>query len=514
MEKYLCEYTCFSRKGWSRQLESRDTKEVDKIMRKINKISLIIPPENFFSSQTFKDKISSLIGYFRTGGIHAGSAWPPLGILYLGAVLKEAGYAVSALDAAVKGWYFDKIERWVKKEDPDVVGISTLTANFLHGIEIARRIKEASPEVKTVVGGYHATFMADQTLKKFPFIDLVVRGEAEETIVDTLLALEGKKKFSEVDGISYRSNKRVVHNRPAKFITNLDELQKPDRSLIEDEYVNTIGPVSLAAGKFTTIITSRGCPQRCTFCSCTAFRKNISKFRSPDGVVEELEELTAQGYEDIGIVDDSFTIVKKRVEKICELIKEKHLEFNWWCDSRVDFVDHEMFLKMKKAGCSAVFFGLESGNQRILDYYQKGITPQQSIRAVDAAKKAGLNVTGTFIVGATVETKSEVINTLEFAKRLDMDAVGIGPLWVYPGAQIWDELVAKNQELQERYWASGFVPVELGMCEYSKEWLENAIGKTLREFYLNPLFISRQVIKSFRDPYRRKVVTNIIDSHL
>jgi len=482
-------------------------KRDDKRMRKIKKVSLINPPQYFFVPRTFKDKISILIEYLRTGVINAGSAWPPLGILYLGAVLKEAGYEVSVLDAAVKGWYYDKIERWMKKEDPDVVGISTLTANFSHGIEIARRIKEASPEVKTVVGGYHATFMADRTLKKFPFVDVVVRGEAEEIIVDTLLALEGKKKLSEVDGISYRFGKRIVHNRPAKLITNLDELPKPDRSLVEDEYTNTIGPASFAAGKFTTIITSRGCPHRCTFCSCTAFRRNICKFRSPENVVDELEELTVQGYEDIGIVDDSFTIVKKRVEKICELIEEKHLKFNWWCDSRVDFVDYDMFLKMKKAGCEAVFFGLESGNQRILDYYKKGITPQQSIRAVKAAKKAGINVTGTFIIGATIETKSEVINTLEFAKRLDMDAVGIGPLWVHPGAQIWDELVAKNPELQERYWESGFVPVELGMCEYSQEWLIDAIGKTLREFYLNPLYISRELIKSFKDPYRRKVIS-------
>lgn len=476
-------------------------------MRKIKKVCLINPPQYFSAPQTFKDKISIFIEYLRKGVINAGTAWPPLGILYLGAVLKGAGYEVSILDAAVKGWYYDKIERWMKKEDPDVVGISTLTTNFSHGMEITRRVKEASPEVKTVVGGYHATFMAEQTLRKFPFVDVVVRGEAEGAILDILLAFEGEKKLSEVDGIFYKHKKRIVHNRPRKPIANLDELPIPDRSLVEDEYVNTIGPVSFAAEKFTTLITSRGCPFRCTFCCCTAFRNNICKFRSPESVVDELEELTEQGYEDIGIVDDSFTLDKKRVKKICELIEEKRLKFHWWCGSRVDFVNYDMFLKMKKAGCGAVFFGIESANQRILDYYRKGVTPQQSIRAVKAARKAGLNVTGTFIVGASVETKREVINTLEFTKRLGMDAIGIGPLWVYPGAHVWDELVAKNPGLHEKYWESGFVPVELGMCQYSQEWLEDAIGKTLREFYLNPSYITQELIRIFKDPYRRKLIS-------
>jgi len=132
---------------------------------------------------------------------------------------------------------------------------------------------------------------------------------------------------------------------------------------------------------------------------------------------------------------------------------------------------------------------------------------KQSIRAVKAAKKAGLNVTGTFIVGASVETKREVINTLEFAKRLGMNAIGIGPLWVYPGAHVRDELVAKNPGLQEKYWESGFVPVELGMCQYSQEWLDDAIGKTLREFYLNPSYITQELIRIFKDPYRRKLIS-------
>jgi len=124
---------------------------------------------------------------------------------------------------------------------------------------------------------------------------------------------------------------------------------------------------------------------------------------------------------------------------------------------------------------------------------------------VKAAKKAKLNATGTFIVGAPIETKAEVLNTLKFAKNLGMDGVGIGPLWAYPGTQIWNEIVAKNPELH-KYWKTGFTPVEVGMCEYSKEWLENAIGKTIKEFYLNPLYIARISIRVLKDPYLREII--------
>jgi radical SAM superfamily enzyme YgiQ (UPF0313 family) len=469
------------------------------------KISLINPPSQFFAPMSLKDKVSLFLNFLKDGAVNAETAWPPLGVLYLGATLKEAGYEVSVLDAAVKGWYYDKIEEWIKKENPDVLGISALTPNFTQGMEIARRVKMEMPETKIVLGGYHATFMAEETLREFPFVDVVVRNEGEETLLDVLAAFKNKKKMNKIDGISYVHENKIVHNPKRKFAKHIDKIPIPDRSLVEDEYANTLAGMSFTTGKFTTIITSRGCPFRCTFCACTAFRGNMTSFRSPENVVDEIEQLIGQGYEDIGIVDDSFTLIRKRTEKLCELIKRRHLKFHWWCGSRVDSASYELFSKMKEAGCEAVFFGFENANQRILDYYNKRITPQQSIKAVRAAKKAKLNATGTFIVGAPIETKAEVINTLEFAKNLGLDGVGIGPLWAYPGTQIWDEIITKNPELH-KYWKTGFMPVEVGMCEYSLEWLTNAIGKTIKEFYLNPLYIVRESIKALKDPYLRKMV--------
>jgi radical SAM superfamily enzyme YgiQ (UPF0313 family) len=477
-------------------------------------IALGYLPESFSSPQSAGDRLRDLLLYFRTGEIRAGSAWPPLGLLYLASVLEEAGYEVSVLDAAVRGWDLERVEGWVRRKDPEVLGLSTFAGNLGHAVELARRVKETSPERKILLGGPQATFTADALLRKYPFVDLVVRGEGEGTILEAVRVLEGREEPGRVRGISYREGDRVVHSPPASPVPDLDALPRPDRSLLGAEYSNALGPLSFSSGRFTTVLTSRGCPHRCTFCSCTAFRGNLCKFRSPENLVGELEELAGEGYEEVGFVDDCFTLVRKRVERICELMRERRLDISWWCGTRVDAVSLELFREMRRAGCEAVFFGLESGSQRILDYYQKRITPQQSVRAVEAARKAGLNTTGTFIVGAPVETREEVLQTLRFAERLRMDAVGIGPLWVYPGTQLWNDLVSRNPELGERYWESGFVPVELGMCPYSKEWLLEAIGRTLRKFYLNPLYLSWQLFKTLRDPYRRRVLSERLSSLL
>ena len=478
------------------------------------KISLLNLPETFSVPQSLGDQLRDLLHYFRTGEIHAGSAFPPLGLLYLASVLKEAGYEVSVLDAAVKGWNLERVEKWVRKEDPEVLGLSTFAGNLGHVVELARRVKEARPELKIILGGPQATFTADPLLRKYSLVDLVVRGEAEEIIVGVLRVLEGKEEPGEVRGISYRVGDKVVHNPPAGPVLDLDSLPRPDRSLLGVKYSSTLGPLSFSSGKSTTVLTSRGCPYRCTFCSCMAFRGSLCKFRSPENVVGELEELEGEGYEEVGFVDDSFTLVRKRVERICELMRKRKLNLSWWCESRVDAVSLELFREMKRAGCEAVFFGLESGSQRILDYYQKRITPEQSVRAVEAARRAGLNTTGTFIVGAPVETREEVLQTLRFAGRLKLDAVGAGPLWVYPGTPLWGDFVSKHPGLGERYWESGFAPVELGMCAYSEEWLLKEIGKTLRRFYLNPLYFSDQLFRTLRDPYRRRVLSERLSSLL
>lgn len=177
-------------------------------------IALVYLPESFSSPQSAGDRLRDLLLYFRTGEIRAGSAWPPLGLLYLASVLEEAGYEVSVLDAAVRGWDLERVEGWVRRKDPEVLGLSTFAGNLGHAVELACRLKEASPERKILLGGPQATFTADALLRKYPFVDLVVRGEGEGTILEAVRVLEGREEPGRVRGISYREGDRVVHSPP------------------------------------------------------------------------------------------------------------------------------------------------------------------------------------------------------------------------------------------------------------------------------------------------------------
>jgi radical SAM superfamily enzyme YgiQ (UPF0313 family) len=473
------------------------------------KISLIYPPNNIpYDPHSLPHRLSNFFNFLFKGKIEASNTSPLLGILYLATILKEHEYEVSVLDSAVKGYSIDDTVRWVKKENPDIVGISMMIQNFLSGIETAKEIKE-NFETKIIVGGPHPTFVFNETLKEYPFIDIVVRGEAEETILDIVSAFQGRKKLKDINGISFINKKKIVNNPPRAIPLNLDKIPFPDRSFIKEGYTANLSGINFAAGKFTAVITSRGCPFGCTFCSATAFRKKICSFRSPENVVDEIELLVGQGYEEIGFVDDNFMLNRLRVEKICELIKKRRLKFYWWCEGRVDSVDYDILKMMKSVGCESIYFGIESANQHVLEYYKKHITAQQTIKAVNVSRKANLNVIGGFIVGAPVETKRDVMNTLDFARKLDIDVAQFSILGVHPGADLWKEMVGENPSLG-KYWKQGFTPVELNMCQFTKEWIDEMIVKTIKKFVFNADYMTKQAIKCFTDPYRLKMIRRMV----
>jgi radical SAM superfamily enzyme YgiQ (UPF0313 family) len=469
------------------------------------KICLVNPPQFFPSNaNSIKTRLSNLANFITKSEINASASCPPLGILYLGTILKNAGHEIYILDSAKKGWHFDKIIEWMKKKDPDVVGISVTVMNFLNSMKIAKMIRKVLPNSKIILGGPHPTFTADQILKEYPFIDVVVRGEADESILHLMSAFRGEKNLKDVDGISIVNNGKVIHTATAKAIQDLDKIPFPDRGLLDEEYINNMCGINFTTGKFTTILSSRGCPFGCTFCSCFSFRK-ICGFRSPENFINEIELLISQGYEEIGIVDDNFMLDRKRVEKICELIKKNGLKFHWWCEGRVKVTNYDLLKKVKSVGCETVLLGLESANQRILDYYRKNITPRDSIKTVKAAKKANVNTVGSFIVGAPIETKQEVTNTLTFMRKIGIDVPNLSPLGVNMGTYLWDQLTSNNPSLKS-YWKTGFIPAEIGLCEYDLKWLNTVIGKHMKKFVLNPNFLVRETKKVLTDPYLVKMV--------
>jgi anaerobic magnesium-protoporphyrin IX monomethyl ester cyclase len=239
--------------------------------------------------------------------------FPPMGILYLATSLSEDNYDVSLLDQFARGYSINQTLKWIKNEDPDILGFSTITTagTGITSAQIAKEVKEKiNPNIKILFGNYHATFNDTRILNKYPFIDACVRGEGEKTIVEIAENLEKGKNFEDIRGITYRNNGKIIRNEDRPLIENLDELPFPNRELLGDvEYKSRVEGLDMALGKFTSAISSRGCAYRCSFCSSSRFW-NKWRPRSPENIVEELSLLDNQGYENLLWVDDN--LEKKR----------------------------------------------------------------------------------------------------------------------------------------------------------------------------------------------------------
>jgi len=334
-------------------------------------------------------------------------------------------------------------------------------------------------------------------------VDIVVRGEGEYTSLDIARCLEKQRNIDKVKGITFRKNGRIVSNPDRPLNKDVDALPFPDRDLAGVQYKSAIFGVKINTRKFTTLLSSRGCPFNCSFCGIRKFTRTAWRPRSVENVMAELEYLQSEGYEQFLFADDNFTLDANRVSKLCRSIKKEGMDIEWFCDSRVDHVSYGMFREMVDAGCRCLFFGIESGNQRILDYYRKGITPEQSEKAVRKARKAGTDIiVGSFIVGAPDETRREIINTLQFANKLDIDVPDVNILGTQTGTDIWDDLVAKGLLNEDEQWEDEIciprdVPTPVPYDE-----VRNLIFDYFRAFYMNPRQLLTELLRTSKSSFR------------
>lgn len=435
------------------------------------------------------------------------TAWPPLGILYCAGTLKQAGVEVSLLDQPAKGFSLNQTVKWVKKEDPDIIGFSVLLSAAKEAPKIAERIKQENPNITVVFGSHHATFNAERILKKYPFVDIVVRGEGEQTSLEISQALKKHRNFDKIKGITFRKNSKIVSTPDRPLNKDVDLLPFPDRDLAKVQYVSAIFGAKINTKKFTTILSSRGCPFRCSFCGIRKFARGVWRPRSVENVMEELHYLQSEGYEQFLFADDNFTLDYKRVSKLCLRIKKEGMDIEWFADSRVDHVSYDMFREMVNTGCRCLFFGIESANQKILDYYKKGITPEQSEKAVQKARKAGTDIiVGSFIVGAPDETREEVIKTLEFANKLDIDVPDVNILGAHVGTDIWNDLVAKGLLEEEKQWEDEIcIPRDMP-TPVSYGEVRSLIFEYFRAFYLNPKQLLTELLRTSKSSFRLAAV--------
>ena len=441
------------------------------------------------------------------------TAWPPLGILYCAGVLQEAGIEVSLLDQPATRFSLDQAVGWVRRESPDVVGFSVLLSAAKEAPRIAERVKAENPDITVVFGSHHSTFNAERILWKYPFVDVVVRGEGEFTCVEVARCVEEQKGLDKVKGVTFRKNGRVVSNPDRPLNMDVDFLPFPDRDLAGVEYTSAIFGVKINSKKFTTLLSSRGCPFNCSFCGIRKFTRKVWRPRSVENVVAELEHLHSQGYEQFLFADDNFTLDAKRVSRLCRSIKKTGMDIEWFCDSRVDHVSYDMFRDMVKAGCRCIFFGIESGNQRILDYYKKGITLEQSERAVGKARKAGVDiVVGSFIVGAPDETRREIVNTLKFANRLDIDIPDVNILGAQSGTDVWNDLVAKGFLDEEEQWEDEICIPKDVPTPVPYEEVRSLVFEYFRAFYLNPKQLLTELLRTSKSSFRIAAAINNMPS--
>ncbi|HCP45184.1 MAG TPA: hypothetical protein DIU15_04035, partial [Deltaproteobacteria bacterium] len=352
---------------------------------------------------------------------------PPLGLLYVAAALEQQGYRVAVVDAPGEGLDQAAFLDRVRTLRPAVVGLSGMTP-MRH--QIARDLERVRPLCdRVVLGGVHATRFRDEALDEFPDVDALVVGEGEAPAAALMAWWNGGGKGAPPPGV-------VVRGQPfleAEVPRDLDALPWPARHLVPHDRYSYIFQ---AEGRFTTALSSRGCPFRCTFCDKTV-SGSAWRARSAEDVVNELEFIEGKfGISSVCFFDDNFTLRKKRVVAICEEILRRGLQIRWKCEARVDGVDETLANLMARAGCHVVAFGLESGNQSSLDFLKKDQSLEAARKSIRACRKAGMETVGYVLVGIPGETPESSLNTLHFVRDAGVDFIQFSTLSPFPGTEL------------------------------------------------------------------------------
>ena len=428
--------------------------------------------------------------------INGPSSYPPLGLLYIASSLEHDGHKVEIIDLSVRK---DTVEDLIKKLSLfDVIGFSVYYEDYIFVGKIVKKIKELNKKIPVIIGGPYCTFMKKHSLNEIPFADICVTGEGEEVIIDIVRFLNGKKKLSDIPGIFYREHGKIKNGRPLKIIKNLDSLHFPARHLIDKYEYGKISNLRLLKPKVTAMITSRGCPFKCRFCGRYG---NVIKGwgfrqRSAENVVEELIEIDKK-YGSVIIYDDCFLVDKKRSHKIMDSLIDAGTSIELMIEGiRVDSEDEELYKKMKKANVKLVSFGIESGNQDVIDFYNKNFTLEQASKAVRLSRKMGFLTLSTFILGgSSIETESHIENTIKFACSLPLDFVNFLPLYYQKGSALWLEEV-KNKKISEDEYTV-IADSRRGLGNFTPEELIEFRNSATRRFYLRPSYILDQVYQAF-----------------
>ncbi|MBU1975821.1 MAG: B12-binding domain-containing radical SAM protein [Nanoarchaeota archaeon] len=439
-----------------------------------------------------------------------GGHLPPLGLLTIAAVLEENGYSVEVIDGPVSGLDTRGVAKLAKKKKPGIIGISFLTASVYRAEELAKYLKKSMPDTPVIVGGHHTTILPKEVAKNKHF-DAGVMGEGEFTFLELIQKYkENPKLFKQPDellkiqGMVVKVKGKVKFSGTRPPISDLDALPFPARHLVDmKKYVPL--PNQYLRKPITNMVAIRGCPYQCTYCSNSAIFGRKIRFPSPERTVSEMEHLIDDyGIREISFWDDTFTVNKEWLHKVCDLIIKKKFDIIWSCYGRVNTVDLKLLRKMKKAGCWNIFYGLEAGDQKLLDIINKNITLQQIRNAIRWTKQAGIESRGSFMLALPGETPELARKTIDFACELDLDYAQFCITTPFPGTKLY-ETAKKYGKLDKKFdeyhiWSPVFVPYGYK----DKEEIEKMFKLAFRKFYMRPSYAWKQFrkIKTMEDVRR------------
>jgi anaerobic magnesium-protoporphyrin IX monomethyl ester cyclase len=453
----------------------------------IEKIVLINPP---LKSEDRYGKLAS-----------SGAVMPPLGLAILAAILRNNGYQVKIIDCEATRQNNNDVLKSINSWKPDVVGITAVTIAINKAAELAKQIKEMMT-VPVIIGGVHISALPSETMKQNPQFDIDVLGEGEITLIELLAKINGNETINSVPKIIFRDHlQNIIQTKTRDLIENLDTLPLPTLDLLPNlkKYYHP-SVFSFKRLPSFSFISSRGCPGVCTFCYHSLFG-NSYRTHSADYVLDAVERLINEyGVRDIVFYDDTFTVDRSRVIEFCTGISKRNIKLSWSANARVTTVDYELLCLMKKSGCWKIGYGVETGEQRLLNAMKKGITLAQIERAFQWTKEAKLLAHGYFMIGNIDDTKETIEKTRKFILQLPMDLLTVGRFTPTPGSEDYKRAFSKG------WFSNDLNKLSMHTIEYvpeglTKEYLDRSIKTIVKEFYLNPRKLSH-FIRLGLDPYK------------
>ena len=437
-------------------------------------------------------KVALIYPYVRDVYHKLGFLLPPLGLGYLAATSHSHGHEIEIIDLNLTE---DKALPDLRAFD--VIGISMDTTRYNRAREIAQAARKLKKTI--VVGGPHATFVEEELLKD-NVANYVVRGEGELAFLSLLDSLEKSDGANDVAGLSFMKGTRFFSTPERAPLDDLDSLPFPDRDALQIERYRKL---TLGGRHITSMITSRGCPYNCSFCSSTKFSGSAWRHRSALNIVDEIEVIVKK-YEfgAVCFLDDNFTLNPIRVIEVCQEILRRSIDIYWWCFSRGDIIikNEEMVKEMARSGCRYVFMGIESASENTLAQYGKKTRLDDSLMAIELLKSYGIETMGSFIIGWPDDTKKKIKKTIALSKRIGLGGAQFSILTPYPGTELYEKY---RDRIFEKNW-------EKFDCHHSVMSLDRLNSKTIERYlklsFFSFYFTPRRILNAILSPFRGRGV--------